>query len=182
MKSSKKDKPTEQSIKIVLVGLDNGGKTSILNCLKGIKQISAFNNPMPTKGFDVQEFEALNSKYAIWDLGGQKAYLDDHFSDFKKFVKGTNKIIYVIDIQDTERYNIALEYLKKVINSIEEQSNINFSVFLHKFDPDLEYNHILNERSINDFIVKIKDIFLPKFTYTINKTTIYAIFEKTTII
>ena len=182
MKSSKEDKSEEQSIKIVLVGLDNGGKTSILNCLKGVKGISAFNNPMPTKGLDVQLFEALNSKYAIWDLGGQKAYLDDYFNNFKKFIKGTNKIIYVIDIQDTKRYDLALEYLKKVLNSIEEKKNIDFSVFLHKFDPDLVFNNNINEVVINDFILKIKELFPPKFIYSINKTTIYAIFEKTTVL
>ncbi|MFX1502737.1 MAG: ADP-ribosylation factor-like protein [Promethearchaeota archaeon] len=182
MKSSKEDKSAEKSIKIMLIGLDNSGKTSILNCLKGIKAISAFNNPMPTKGLDVQLFEALNSKYAIWDLGGQKAYLDDHLDDFKKLVKGTNKIIYVIDIQDIKRYDLALEYLKKVINSIEEQKNIDFSVFLHKFDPDLVYTNNLNKVIINDLILKIKKTFPPKFIYSINKTTIYAIFEKTTVI
>ncbi|MFW9878193.1 MAG: ADP-ribosylation factor-like protein [Candidatus Thorarchaeota archaeon] len=182
MKSSKEDSPTEESIKIVLIGLDNSGKTSILNCLKGIKRISAFNNPMPTKGLDVQQFEALNSKYAIWDLGGQKAYLDDYFIDFKKFVKGTDKIIYVIDIQDTKRYDLALEYLKRVITLIEESRNIEFSVFLHKFDPDLVFNNELNDLVINDFVSKIKDAFPPKFIYSINKTTIYAIFEKTKII
>jgi len=181
MKSSTKDQSAEQSIKIVLIGLDNSGKTSILNCLKGIKAISAFNNPMPTKGLDVQLFEALASKYAIWDLGGQKAYIEEYFNDFKKFVKGTNKIIYVIDIQDDQRYDLALEYLKKVINSIEDQKNIDFSVFLHKYDPDLVFNNELNDLVINDFITKIKEIFPPKFIYSINKTTIYAIFEKTMI-
>jgi len=182
MKSLKEIKSAERPIKIVLIGLDNSGKTSILNCLKGVKGISAFNNPMPTKGLDVQLFEALNSKYSIWDLGGQKAYLDDYFNDFKKFIKGTNKIIYVIDIQDTKRYDIALEYLEKVINSLEESKNIEFSVFLHKFDPDLIFNDGFNDLIINDFILKIKEAFPPKFIYSINKTTIYAIFEKTTVI
>ncbi|UCC19496.1 MAG: GTP-binding protein [Promethearchaeota archaeon] len=181
MKSSREDSPAEESIKIVLIGLDNSGKTSILNCLKGIKGISAFNNPMPTKGHDVQQIEALNSKYAIWDLGGQKAYLDDYFRDFKKFVKGTNKFIYVIDIQDPKRYDLALEYLKRVISSIKESKNIEFSVFLHKFDPDLVFNNELNDLVINNFILKVKETFPPKFIYSINKTTIYAIFEKTKI-
>ncbi|MFX0000316.1 MAG: ADP-ribosylation factor-like protein [Candidatus Hodarchaeota archaeon] len=172
----------EESIKIVLIGLHNSGKTSILNCLKGIKGISAFNHPMPTKGLDVQLFEALKSKYAIWDLGGQEAYLDDYFNDFDKFTKGTHKIIYVIDIQDTKHYNNALEYLKKVLDSIKEQNNIDFSVFLHKFDPDLVFDSNLNEEVINAFILKIKETFPPNFTYSLNKTTIYAIFEKTKVL
>jgi len=182
MKSSIKDKSAERSMKIVLLGLDNSGKTSILNCLKGIKAISAFNNPMPTKGLDVEHFEALNSKYSIWDLGGQKAYLDDYFNDFKKYAKGTSKFIYVIDIQDVNRYDLALEYLLKVINSIDIQKGIDFSIFLHKFDPDLAFNHNLNEKVIDDFIRKIRRIIPLKFNYSLYKTSIYAIFEKSTVI
>ncbi|MFX1570750.1 MAG: ADP-ribosylation factor-like protein [Promethearchaeota archaeon] len=182
MKSQKEEALSEQSIKIVLIGLHNSGKTSILNCLKGIKAISAFNNPMPTKGLDVQLFEALNSKYAIWDLGGQETYFDEYFNDFEKLVKGTHKIIYVIDIQDTKLYDNALKYLKKVISSIKEQNKIDFSVFLHKFDPDLIFDSNLNENVINDFILKIKEIFPPNFTFSLNKTTIYALFEKTKVL
>ena len=181
MKNLKTNESAEESIKILLIGLDNSGKTSILSCLKGIKRISAFNSPKPTKGLDVQQFEALHSKYAIWDFGGQQAYLDDYFNDFNNFIKGANKIIYVIDIQDVKRYELALEYLKKVMNSIDKKSNIDFSVFLHKFDPDLVFNHNLNEKVINNFIKKIKETIPQEFIYSIFKTTIYAIFEKYSI-
>jgi len=181
MKIPNDDDSLEDSIKILLIGLDNGGKTSILKCLKGIKGLSAFNSPMPTKGLDVQHFEALNSKYSIWDLGGQKAYLDDYFNDFKKFVKRTSKIIYVIDIQDVNRYDIALEYMKKVINSIDIQNSIDFSIFLHKSDPDLVFDRNLNEKVIDDFIKKIRETIPLKFKYSLYKTSIYAIFEKSTI-
>ncbi|MFW9820094.1 MAG: ADP-ribosylation factor-like protein, partial [Candidatus Thorarchaeota archaeon] len=34
MKSLKEDQSANGSIKILLIGLDNSGKTSILNCLK----------------------------------------------------------------------------------------------------------------------------------------------------
>ena len=172
----------EDTIKIVLIGLENSGKTSILNCLRGKKRISAFNNPKPTKGLDIQEFEALDSNYAIWDLGGQQSFRDDYFLDFKKYITDTNKIIYVIDIQNTPRYEDALEYLKKVIDSIQDPETIDFSVFLHKFDPDLIFNPELNERTINDLVVKVKEIFPPEFVYSLNKTSISAIFEKNALI
>ncbi|MFX1572120.1 MAG: ADP-ribosylation factor-like protein [Promethearchaeota archaeon] len=181
MKNLNTNGSEEESIKILLIGLDNSGKTSILSCLKGIKRISAFNSPKPTRGLDIQNFEALNSKYTIWDLGGQQAYLDDYFNDFKSLVKGTNKIIYVIDIQNVKRYQLALTYLNKVINSINKKNNIEFSIFLHKFDPDLEYDDEFNEKVINDFIKKLKETIPPEFIYSIHKTAIYAIFEKFTI-
>ena len=170
------------SIKIILIGLDKSGKTSILTCLKGIKRISAFNSPMPTKGVDVQQFEALNSKYAIWDLGGQKTYLDDFFNDSKRYLRGASKIIYVIDVQDVNRYNVAVDYLEKVINSIDTKQKIEFSIFLHKYDPDIKFNEELNEEVINSLIKKIKQTISQKFIYSLHKTSIYAIFEKTLII
>ncbi|MFX1365677.1 MAG: ADP-ribosylation factor-like protein [Promethearchaeota archaeon] len=174
----KTNKSKEESKKIILMGLDNSGKTSIVNCLKGNKRISAFNNPKPTKGLEIQQFEALDTKYAIWDFGGQASYLDDYFNDFSNHLKGTTKIIYVIDIQDVSRYDLALQYLKKVIDSIDTSNKISFSVFLHKFDPDLVFDHSFNELVINDFIKKIKEIIPLDFIYSINRTTIYAIFEK----
>lgn len=172
----------EDSIKILLIGLDNGGKTSILKCLKGIKGVSAFNSPMPTKGLEVEQFEALNSKYSIWDLGGQKAFRDDYFNDFNKYSNRVSKIIYVIDVQDVNRYDLAIEYLEKVINSIDIQNEIDFSIFLHKFDPDLKFNQDLNENVIDELIKKIKETIPSKFIYSLYKTSIYAIFEKSTIV
>ncbi len=181
MNISKVNESTEESKKIILMGLDNSGKTSIVSCLKGNKGISAFNNPKPTKGLDVQNFKVSDSKYAVWDFGGQKAYIEDYFKDFSNYSKGVSKIIYVIDIQDVKRYDLALEYLKKLINSIDTTNKIDFSIFLHKFDPDLVFNRSLSEIVINDFIKKIKEIIPLDIAYSINKTTIYAIFEKSKI-
>jgi small GTP-binding protein len=181
MKSREINNSKEPIMKILLIGLDNGGKTSIAKCLKGVKGISAFTSLMPTKSANILEFEALNSKYAIWDLGGQKAYHNEYMSDFEKIIKGTQKIIYVIDIQDVKRYNDALEYLKKVIDAINNQNDFDFSVFLHKFDPDLEFDEKLNQKIIDELIRRIKEIFPSDFIYSINKTSIFATFEKSLI-
>lgn len=172
---------SEDSIKILLIGLDNGGKTSILKCLKGIKGLSAFNSPNPTRGLEIERFEALDSKYAIWDLGGQEAYHDEYFNDIDNILGGTRKIIYVFDVQDVKRYDIAIEYLKRIINIREKLINIDFSIFLHKFDPDLEFDQMLNEIIIDELIKKIKEVIPPDFIYSIHKTSIYAIFEKSPV-
>ncbi|MBA7528480.1 hypothetical protein ES705_20666 [subsurface metagenome] len=173
--------PSEDSIKILLIGLDNGGKTSILKCLKGIKGLSSFNSSNPTRGLEIERFEALDSKYAIWDLGGQEAYHDEYFNDIENILRGTKKIIYVFDVQDVKRYDIAIEYLKRIINIREKLNNIDFSIFLHKFDPDLEFDQMLNEIIIDELIKKIKEVIPPDFIYSIHKTSIYAIFEKSPV-
>jgi len=70
--------------------------------------------------------------------------------------------------------------MRRVINSIGKQQKIDFSIFLHKFDPDLVFTEDLNEEVIKNLIKKIKGITPPN--YTLHKTSIYAIFEKTLII
>lgn len=175
-------KPSENPKKILMIGLDNSGKTSISKCLKGIKNISAFNSIVPTREHNIENFEALNSKYVIWDLSGQEAYREEYLNQASKFFDDTSKIIYVIDIQDVKRYDLALEYMEKVINSIDKQNDIDFSIFLHKYDPDLKFDQELNEIIIDKFIKKIKEKIPPNFNYSLHKTSIYAIFEKSTII
>lgn len=172
---------SEDSIKILLIGLDNGGKTSILKCLKGIKGLSAFNSPNPTRGLEIEQFEALDSKYAIWDLGGQEAYHEEYFNDIINILRGTRKIIYVFDVQDAKRYDLAINYLKKMMDAIKNLNDIDFSIFLHKYDPDLEFNQELNEIIIDGLINKIKGVIPPNLIYSLHKTSIYATFEKSTI-
>ena len=64
-----KKKKVQKEVKILLLGLDNAGKTTMLKavCGENLKQIS------PTKGFNVKLLERDSIKFTFWDLGGQKA-------------------------------------------------------------------------------------------------------------
>ena len=55
------------------------------------------------------------SEYNIWDFGGQEGYRKEYLDNFEKYLTGANKIIYVIDVQDSTRYDLALEYMENVI-------------------------------------------------------------------
>ncbi|MHA2278301.1 MAG: ADP-ribosylation factor-like protein, partial [Candidatus Kariarchaeaceae archaeon] len=160
----------QDPIKFLIIGLDNSGKTSILKCLKGIKHLSAFNSPQPTRGAEVENFKVFDSDYAIWDLGGQETYRKDYLLNFEEFLKGTSKIIYVFDIQDVKRYDTAIEYMEKVLDSLDKKEEIDFSIFLHKFDPDLQFNQELNKQVTDELIKKIKKKIPPNFVYSLHKT------------
>ncbi len=176
-------KGTKHTKKIVIMGLDNSGKTSIVLCLKGVKNLSSFSDLNPTRGFEINNFHTLGSEFNIWDFGGQKKFREDYFKNFKNHIKGTTKLIYVIDIQDRERYDISLEYLAKIVMLLKKiKTKLDFSLFLHKFDPDIEIiNKNLKAEVIQSLTKQINDIIPPDFPYQMFKTSIYTIFQKSII-
>ncbi|KAI7756744.1 hypothetical protein M8C21_009975 [Ambrosia artemisiifolia] len=61
-------------IKILMLGLDDSGKTAILYKLK----LGDFVATVPTIGFNVEALEYKNIRFTVWDLGGQDS---DELSD-----------------------------------------------------------------------------------------------------
>ncbi len=81
--------------KILVLGLDNSGKTSIVKSLKGVKNIHSFCSINPTIGVNLENFELLESSFNIWDFGGQLLYRAEFLKEFEKYIKEVEKIIYV---------------------------------------------------------------------------------------
>ena len=169
---------------LLLAGLDNSGKTSIAYSLKGTRNLPTFCKTKPTVRRNIVSITSYDSEYKIWDLGGQEAYRDEYIERFDNFFIGFDKLIYVFDIQDIERYDLALEYYEKIItllNNREDISDFEVSIFLHKFDPDLsEIRPDITDEIIDDLKEKIKKIIdKTEFFYQIFKTSIYCLFDKT---
>lgn len=168
--------------KIVFIGLDNGGKTSIVLSLKGLNLMS-LKSLDPTRGIETSNLKINDEKFNIWDFGGQEQYRKIYLAEFKDNFQETDKIIYVIDIQDQKRYNLALDYLMQIMKKLGNQTdNTKFSLFLHKSDPNLkETLPNLTDDIIEDLITKIKQIIPSNFWDEIYKTSIYTVFERTNI-
>ena len=168
--------------KILIMGLDNSGKTSILLSLRENANLLSYISLKPTKGLVVEEFDDCEQKLVCWDLGGQAQYRKGYLKDFSKYTKETTKIIYVIDVQDKKRYALALEYLNDLINFLQkDEQYIEISIFLHKYDPNLLKQEKFKDiyQIVNTELVdKIKAIIPEKFSYSFYKTTIYTVFEK----
>ncbi len=61
--------------------------------------------------------------------------------------------------------------------------NIDFSIFLHKNDLDIELiNPDFDKSNIDNLITKIKSLIPDDFNYSLFKTAISTIFEKESII
>jgi ADP-ribosylation factor-like protein 3 len=60
---------TDQEARILVLGLDNSGKTTILKKLSD----EDITHIMPTQGFNIKSLLHDGFKLNVWDIGGQKA-------------------------------------------------------------------------------------------------------------
>lgn len=175
----------DKNSKFLILGLDNCGKTTILLSLKEETNLLSYLSLKPTRDINIEKFHENKSNIYVWDFGGQKEYRSDHITNFAKYLKGVDEILYIIDIQDYNRYNQAIKYLEDIIKSIEQEEKIiELSIYLHKYDPNLK-----NKTEFKDIDEKIhilinKQIFnlIPaKFKYKIYRSSVYTLFEKNLI-
>ena len=173
-----KENSTINTKKVLVMGLDNSGKTSIVLSLMGVKNLSSFSSLNPTRGVKINKFHALGSEFNIWDFGGQEQFREGYLNDFQNYIKETQKFIFVLDIQDQERFELSLDYLLKIVSLLRKQEiTMDFSIFLHKYDPDLEFKLEFN-KIIPKLINNIKEIIPDDFSYQIYTTSIYTVFQK----
>eukprot|EP00032_Breviata_anathema_P000684 JZ550183.1.p1 GENE.JZ550183.1~~JZ550183.1.p1 ORF type:complete len:180 (+),score=15.83 JZ550183.1:104-643(+) len=88
-------KKHEKELRIVMLGLDNAGKTTILKRLAN----EDFNHVMPTQGFNMKSVTTEGFKLNVWDIGGQRSirpYWQNYFEQ-------TDALVYVIDSADRRR-------------------------------------------------------------------------------
>ena len=172
----------ESPRKILLMGLDNSGKTSIVLSLQKDTNLLSYYSLKPTQGIEIINLTSDGQKFAIWDLGGQEKYRIEYLENLERYTRGVDKLIFVIDIQDQDRYDLALEYLKKVIEYLESKDRTpKISVFLHKMDPQIEKENKIPIETLTELNKKILAIVSDNFKPDIFKTTIYTIFQKTII-
>lgn len=85
----------KQDMRILMVGLDAAGKTTILYKLK----LGEVVTTIPTIGFNVETVEYKNVNFTMWDVGGQ----DKIRPLWRHYFNGVQGIIFVVDSNDRER-------------------------------------------------------------------------------
>eukprot|EP00794_Sanderia_malayensis_P005738 gene5738-6441_t len=86
-----------QDMRILLLGLDNAGKTTILKALAS-EDISHIT---PTQGFNIKSVQSSNIRLNVWDIGGQRRIRPY----WKNYFDNTDVLIYVIDSSDQGRFD-----------------------------------------------------------------------------
>jgi len=170
----------ESRKKILVMGLENSGKTSIIFNMLGKDNLMDYLKISPTKGFSIQNLIKGETTFILWEFGGQEASIKEYIKNFKNNATDMEELFFVIDIQDVDKYERAIEYLKIIIdNLIDLDLNIEITIFLHKNDHNLFKKFPnLNELTIENFILKIKETIPHNFYFEIYKTTIYTVLDK----
>jgi len=116
---------SKQEYKIVLVGLDNAGKTTILYKLL-LNEVVATT---PTIGSNVEEIIYKNIHFLMWDIGGQETLR----STWSTYYVNTRAVIMVIDSTDRDRLHLVNTELHKMMEH-ESLKNAMLLVFANKQD------------------------------------------------
>eukprot|EP01090_Pellita_catalonica_P017895 TRINITY_DN5559_c0_g1_i1.p1 TRINITY_DN5559_c0_g1~~TRINITY_DN5559_c0_g1_i1.p1 ORF type:complete len:187 (+),score=31.13 TRINITY_DN5559_c0_g1_i1:65-625(+) len=99
----------KQEMELTLVGLQNSGKTTIVNVLSS----GQFNEDMiPTVGFNMKKVTKGNVTIKLWDIGGQPRFR----SMWERYCRGVNAIVYVIDAADGDKFDTAKKELHDLLS------------------------------------------------------------------
>jgi len=168
-----------KAVKTVFLGLDNGGKTSIILFLERRLALHEPMKPTIHANRSSQKVSLLGLELMHWDLGGHKKYRGTYLKEKDTYFSDISLLFYVIDIKDPNRYEEALDFLKEVLKILEEnkksakKKDVKTKIFVlfHKYDPNLK-----NKKTIDKNTEKLKQKIL-KFNHyhdiSFFKTSIY---------
>ncbi len=126
--------------KYLVVGSASAGKSSIIAQFFSNWDEKQINNIRPTINKEVNSFNdsLINHNFNLIDLGGQVQYVEMHLKDPNLF-SDVHTLIYVIDVQDIKKIDFTKQYLLDIVSKMENQVEKPYiSIFLHKFDPDVQ--------------------------------------------
>ncbi|XP_052274357.1 E3 ubiquitin-protein ligase TRIM23-like isoform X2 [Dreissena polymorpha] len=112
-------------MRVVILGLDGSGKTSLLFKMKN----NEFITTIPTIGFNVETVEYKNVKLTIWDVGGQHKIRPL----WKHYYFNTQAVIFVIDSHHKDRLKEAHNALVKLVQE-KELKDASLLIFANKQD------------------------------------------------
>ena len=127
----------KQEMELTLVGLQNSGKTTLVNVLSVCPhttppthrenhpttvsrshtdsqrtQSGSFQEDMiPTVGFNMKKVTKGNVTIKMWDIGGQTRFR----SMWERYCRGVNAIVYVVDSADKEKFELSKKELHELL-------------------------------------------------------------------
>lgn len=112
-------------MRILMVGLDNAGKTTIVKRING----EDTSGVSPTLGFNIKTMQYKSFRLNIWDVGGQKTLR----SYWRNYYEQTDGLVWVVDSSDLRRLDDCKEELHNLLKE-ERLSGASLLVFANKQD------------------------------------------------
>ncbi|CAL8279596.1 unnamed protein product [Lota lota] len=104
---------SQPEVRVLVLGLDNAGKSSLLYKLKQNKCVAT----VPTIGFNVEMVEAKRGKkniaLTVWDVGGQRN-MRQYWTSFHQDAAA---VVFVVDSSDLDRLDEARRELVHTLKS-----------------------------------------------------------------
>lgn len=111
--------------KLILLGLDNAGKTTLLNLLK----TGQFQQFEPSKTYQRQELTVEGINFQAYDLGGH----DVARESWNQYFDGASAVVYMVDSADPNRIQTAASVLSDLLTT-EALRNVPFLILGNKID------------------------------------------------
>ncbi|HUT80844.1 MAG TPA: ADP-ribosylation factor-like protein [Candidatus Bathyarchaeia archaeon] len=157
--------------KILLIGLDGSGKTSLYQKFFQRKPIEQLKAIQPTRGIAKYEHDFLRTDFLILDIGGGKDYRHGYIGN-AELVQGLSAIIFVVDVQAAARFQEVSDFFNVWIKSVEQHlKNVKGFLLFNKIDPGMEGKLKSNLEQIARLLAPIDSIYPGEFFKNI--TTIY---------
>ncbi|MFW9773640.1 MAG: ADP-ribosylation factor-like protein [Candidatus Thorarchaeota archaeon] len=160
--------------KLLMIGLDNGGKTSILAVLQD--KFSIIKSLLPTRGVKRERLDFFGYPIISWDLGGQVQYREKlYFNRPELFFTEVDLVLYVVDTNDSDRFPESANYYRQVLKALHDLNEYPpVLVILSKSDQDFR-STIQWQDNVNVIKNKFNQITneFEKFSADYADTTIY---------
>jgi len=135
----RKAKRKEKEMRLLMVGLDNAGKTTIVKKLNN----EDISNTSPTLGFSIKSMMYDKYRLNIWDVGGQKTLR----AYWRNYYEKTDGLVWVVDSVDVVRLEDCRKELQELL--LEERvAGATLLVLANKQDIE----GALNEEQITEFL------------------------------
>lgn len=130
--------------KVVMVGLDNAGKTSILNKVK----TQHFMQTAPTVGLNIETITFGNLELLIFDIGGRARSLWSHYYE------NLDALVFVVDSTDRSRLANVREEFIKLNDELRYKNSVVLVLFNKQDETDklVDYSDLLEESGVNEVL------------------------------
>jgi len=152
---------SKPNYKILIIGTENSGKTTLLNQLKAMsgQKYHAFDRITPTVGLNIGKIEQVGFTVLLWDLGGK----DILRPIWRKYYPECFGIVFVIDGSNEEKLEESLSALGDVMHN-KDVEGVPILILVNKKDkPNFfgkekvqESNHeIVSSKNRSIFIIEV---------------------------